>query len=859
MVRFTNGSHCLEVAVLYRPPPSDRNKFTTEQFFTEFPEFINEFMLGNSIKVVIGDINFHLDNPENRDARQFMDCLDSVSAVQLVADPTQISGHTLDIFVVHSEDSHKVKVSVGDLVSDHHIVIGQLNFPRPARIKREIACRKYRSISIDNFKSDISSVITSFPVGDVDTSADAYNTILGNLLDKHAPEKCRTVVVRANQEWYTSSLLLAKRQRRKAESDWRASDPSDKDKFYAVYKAAKHSYDDLLETAKSNFYNEEILGCGHDTKSVQKVVDKLLYRCEEKKLPSSVTDEDLANRFSVFFKDKTDKIRKDLPVIDNPVQVDLPRPSSQFSEFSPVTEDYVRKLIMSSPTKSCNLDPVPTWLLKDCIDELLPPITSLINDSLSTGRFPNSMKCATVTPILKKSNMNPEVLKNYRPVSNLPFISKTIERVAAAQLTQYMTDNNLHEVYQSAYKQYHSTETALLKIQNDVLCDIDQGNPVILVLLDLSAAFDLIEHSILLDRMENVLGIKGVALDWFKSYLDGRSQKVKIGKSFSLAEFLMYCVPQGSVLGPILFLIFILPLAVLIRKRGMIVHGYADDTQTYLKISPIGSIVSTVCLIEQCLMDVYKWFSQNMLKLNPDKTEVTVLGTKHLLSKISITELKVGPSTVKVTCEPVSNLGALFDPIMSLKPHVEKIVKSANYQLRNIRRIRRYLTFEAARNVVVALVLSKLDYCNSLLSGLPDKVLRKLELVQNAAAQVIYKLSRYAHVTHLYKELHWLPINPRIVYKVNLIVFKILHGLAPAYLVDLVTVRVVQGRLRSAIDPVRLEVDVPRLEGHGARAFSFYAPNAWNSLPRDIRGIDSIDVFKSKLKTYLFKKAFINC
>jgi len=133
-----------------------------------------------------------------------------------------------------------------------------------------------------------------------------------------------------------------------------------------------------------------------------------------------------------------------------------------------------------------------------------------------------------------------------------------------------------------------------------------------------------------------MLGVKDVALDWFKSYLNGRSQKVKIGKVFSVAEFLLCCVPQGSVLGPLLFLIFILPLAILIRDRGMCVHGYADDTQTYIKISPKGSIATTVKLVEDCLMDVYKWFTQNMFKLNSDKTEVVVLGSKHTLSKISV-------------------------------------------------------------------------------------------------------------------------------------------------------------------------------------------------------------------------------
>ena len=165
------------------------------------------------------------------------------------------------------------------------------------------------------------------------------------------------------------------------------------------------------------------------------------------------------------------------------------------------------------------------------------------------------MKSAVVTPLLKKSTLNPDILKNYRPVSNLSYISKLLERVVAKRLTDYMTENNLHEHLQSAYKPGHSTETALVKEQNDILTSIDQHGIVILVMLDLSAVFDTIDHDILFSRMENTLGITGQALAWFKSYLSGRTLRIKIDKSFSELQDILWSVPQGSVLGPLLFLI----------------------------------------------------------------------------------------------------------------------------------------------------------------------------------------------------------------------------------------------------------------------------------------------------------------
>ena len=238
------------------------------------------------------------------------------------------------------------------------------------------------------------------------------------------------------------------------------------------------------------------------------------------KLPEHASTEELANRLAVFFTDKVCKIREELPDLSRH-QLNLPTPllTCSLNVFSAVTESEVRKIIAKSPTKSCSLDPTPTWMVKDSVDELIPLVTILVNLSLQSANVPDSMKQALVTPLLKKDDLDPEVLKNYRPVSNLSFLSKVLERVVAARLTNYMTINQLHEPMQSAYRACHSTETALVRVQNDILRTLDQGGAAILVLLDLSGAFDTIDHSILLSRMESVLGVKGSALQWFKSYL----------------------------------------------------------------------------------------------------------------------------------------------------------------------------------------------------------------------------------------------------------------------------------------------------------------------------------------------------
>ena len=227
-----------------------------------------------------------------------------------------------------------------------------------------------------------------------------------------------------------------------------------------------------------------------------------------------------------------------------------------FPSFSTVKEEEVTKIITSSPSKSCSLDPWPTFLVVDYLDILISPITSIINASLNQGKCPDFFKQTHVTPLLKKSSLDKEVFKNYMPVSNLNFISKILERVVAVQLQTHLDEAGLLTAFQSTYRKHHSTESALLNIHNDIFLNMAKGSVTALTLLDLSAAFNTIDHTILLDRLNVYYGISELALGWFRSYLSGRTHSVKIGSTLSHPALLQYGIPQGSVLGPILFSLY---------------------------------------------------------------------------------------------------------------------------------------------------------------------------------------------------------------------------------------------------------------------------------------------------------------
>ena len=220
-------------------------------------------------------------------------------------------------------------------------------------------------------------------------------------------------------------------------------------------------------------------------------------------------------------------------------------------------ECYIQ-IIKSTPNKSCDLDPIPTSLVLDCISVLLTPIRNIVNYSLQEGSFPSCFKTAHVTPLLKKAGLDKNILKNYRPVSNLSYISKLIEKAVARQINEHIAHEGISNENQSAYRVFHSTETALLKIQNDIATSMDKGAAVRLVLLDLSAAFNTIDHSILFSC--------SILFKWVQSYLNSRKQRIKIDGHLSDAFQLPYRVPQGSVLGLLLFTLCTTPLSSVISK-----------------------------------------------------------------------------------------------------------------------------------------------------------------------------------------------------------------------------------------------------------------------------------------------------
>ncbi len=319
-------------------------------------------------------------------------------------------------------------------------------------------------------------------------------------------------------------------------------------------------------------------------------------------------------------------------------------------------------------------------------------------------------------------------MNNYRPISNPPFLSKIIEKAVFHQLNDILRQSNFYDVFQSGFRQHHSTETSLTKVINDICLNTDSGKMSVLVLLDLSAAFDTVDHIISLKQLENWVGLSGTELNWFRTYLENRKYLVSIANFTSEQTKITCGVPQGSILGSLLFNIYMLPLAQVIKNNYISYHSYADDTQIYITMSPGDQ--GPVQALGKCIEEINDWMCLNFLQLKKNKTEVIVFRAKEKRLQVT-TELQ---SIHLKTTNQARNLGVMMDSDLYFEKHIKEITKSAYYHLKNISRINDLMSQQDLEKLVHAFIFSWLDYCNSVFTGLPKKSIRQLQLIQNSAA-----------------------------------------------------------------------------------------------------------------------------
>ena len=497
--------------------------------------------------------------------------------------------------------------------------------------------------------------------------------------------------------------------------------------------------------------------------------------------------------------------------------------------YGPTTEDELRSIIQSYGINCSPEDPIPVSLLKPNADLFIPIWVDIVNLSLSQGNM-DCLTNAVLLPLIKEldSLIDADVLKNYRPVSNLVFLRKLIERVVVIRIESHMVERNLHSNKQYGYKKDHSTEVLLVKIVDELLMECDNKNPTLLLLLDLSAAFDTVDQNKLLEILHHEIGIRGKACEWFTSYLTIRSQRVKIENSYSSIDMLQFGVPQGSVLGPVLFNIYTRSFYRCVESEGFKVEGFADDHQLRKPFSPLFQVGTLGKNIEKCFGAIKTWMDEFFLRLNSSKTKILIMCPISMKPDLHIKGTFINGKCARFV-DSAKNLGILLDSDLSFYGQIRKVTSSCFNTIRKISRIKKFLTKDQLKTLACSLILSKLDYCNALYYGINSQLLIKLQSVQNCAARLVFKKQRYERVsvTDIRKELHWLKIKDRITFMMLLIMHKCITGTAHHDVKVMI-------HFLSSDRTKKLEIK-GSMSKYGDRAFSVAGPKLWNALPLYLR------------------------
>ena len=649
----------------------------------------------------------------------------------------------------------------------------------------------------------------------------------------------RTVQIRKKYApWLSSTTLELMKQRDGIQKN--ASETGDKDDW-KKYKHIRNQINNRLRYEESNWQRMKIDSCGEDSSKVWKSVKGIL-NWSSSGSPSQLfhngslvnKSQDVAEVQNQFFLDKISSIKEHLPTpTSDPLAVLKSLMVGRTSSFSfvPVYPDEVGKIISGlKNSNSFGLDQIDTYIIKLVKPSITPALTHIVNLSLSTQKFPSSWKKSKIIPLHKKDDkLNP---KNYRPVAIIPIFSKILERIVFNQMIEYVTANQLLHPNHHAYRAHHNTTTALIQLYDVWVEAVQNGELAGVCFLDMSAAFDIVDHSLLLEKLE-LYGFDKNMLNWTNSYLSGRTQAVSIDGSLSRLLHVQHGVPQGSILGPLLYTLFTNELPETVHDHANLNQErlpgsswqpfsmgckdcgttacYADDT-TYSCSDSDPARLSEKLTYQYGVMSDF--LINNQLKLNDDKTHLMVMTTsqkrKNLAQDDSV--FMITPSEVIEKSESEKLLGAWIHEDMKWAEHIlnndESLVRSLNTRVGALKKVSKVANFRNRKMIADGIFMSKLVYLIPLWGGIYKGLIKSLQTLQNKAARAVSRMNWFTPTADLLRQCGWMSVHQLSVYHTVILAYKVMQAKAPKYLYTMFnteypyeTRQADSGRIRNGITP----------------------------------------------------------
>ena len=830
----------------YRPPSSNAD------WLQYFSDSLEKAFLDQKECIIMGDFNFDLLKVDAK-SKAWIDLLESIQFTQLVSQPTRVTCNsaTLIDHAFSNKPLNIAKVFVpAYAISDHYPVCVtrkiSTSYSKGPQHK-VIHFRSMKHFDENDFLSDLNS--QPWSVMDMydnpDDLLDMFIELFSSVLDRHAPKRSKRVK-RINQpNWINQAILEAIRTR----------DYFHKKKDSFNYKIWRSKVKCLIFNAKRQYYQDQISQNNHNPKQLWNSLHELSgfksnvqthHINDEQDNPildpyqaANLFNDHFASIHKQYFADHqctatNSKISREV-LLQNPSVFIIPPVSISFVE---------NQLNLLDVTKSTGSDGLSARFLKLSASTIAPVLVKIFNTSIKTCNYPRLFKEAKIIPIHKKGSKTDKT--NYRPISVLPIISLLFERHVSLHLRQHLEANKLLYGRQSGFRSNHSCQTALTKLVDDWFTAIDNNQIVGSIFLDLSKAFDLVDHTVLKNKLSDFY-LSDSTLSWFSSYLEFRSQKVVVSGISSESLPIVTGVPQGSVLGPLLFLIYINDLPKSLEHT--VADIFADDTSISTADSSLDVVQDK---LTSDLEHVTNWCDANRMSINIDKTKIMYISTKRKMKLFSSDEHSLHLNDSMFTCSTEETvLGVVIDNTLSWTSQCEKVLKRCNSLLYLLARIKSFLPISSRKMFYNAYILPHLDYCCILWGNCNASLEDKLIKFQKRAARLILDKDFDTPSNELFLELSWMRFPERVAFQKAIQMYKIFNNQAPDYLNDMFipTSEIHPRCLRSSTN-CQLYLPRPNTENY-KRSFTYSGSNIWNSLPANVKTAQSVQTFKSKYMQWI--------
>ena len=841
-IQFKVNNQKVLLGQLYRHPSS------TNSWFDDFVEMMDSVYYENCSIFLIGDFNIDLISKQGY-AKKWISIFQSYQLCQLITLPTHIlpgKNSTL-IDHIYSNSSHLIHSTYVPMcgVSDHYPVACSLLCGRRRsgfKTHKYVSYRSMKKFNKDSFLLDLANA--SFDnILSSDSPDEALFTFVDtfmNLVNKHAPIKKKRIKSYVKCPWLSVDIINKMRLR----------DGIDKKINHEEYRILRNEVKSDIRRAKKVYF-ESLIRDRSDSASIWKAINILKKGIKSK---SSVNlDPNNLNKFfsnvvndmlgSTYGEDcLQEDVSSDFDKVKDFVSSKL-KFGEQFDIPLMTSREVLDHLESLKTKKAVGIDGISPYFIKLAAPFIHIPLTYLYNLCISKGIVPSAFKSGKVIPIHKKGSLDD--MNNYRPITVLSVLTKPLEKHIQSNLMQFFEMHKLFNPHQSAFRRFHSCESAALRITEKYLNAFNNSELCGAVFIDFSKAFDTINHDILLYKLK-LYGFSGTSLDFFTSYLTGRSQSVSIQSELSQSLPVHCGVPQGSILGPILFCIFINDLPLHIENCDC--DLFADDTT-------MGSSGPDLDTIEHKLTidmgNVVKWCRINHMLINFQKTTCMLLCSRQKRQRLSRSnlniEINIHDSSVilpQVNCQKL--LGIIIDHNLTFADHVDYVSKKLSTSIFQMNCLKHFLDKRTLKLFYFGHVQPHIDYCSSIWGHCCDSYKKHLSSLQRRAIKLILNINvpRGSNIDNLFKELHILPLEKRFNYNDSVLVFKIFHNLSPGYLNNILSQKLY------FIDDIRFHMPKTKLDIF-KMSFSYQGPRSWNDLPHTIRNTDNLMRFKRILSDYI--------